>query len=230
MSPVVFVLRFGQLAGHEQPGGGFDVGPAAGHGLGVLLREAPQHPVGQVVVGAGLFAHPDADAGERVGPQPGNDALEAVVAPCRPGRPDAQLAGGLGDVVAQDDDVIGRDLEKGGQGGDGVPRKVHIGKGLEQADLAAVHFALAPQALELAFGDRNAPLAGQVVQSGKAGVVAGALVFGLGVAEAGDQPDVVRCHSISCSYGVCKNAGRAKRNGPYTVMPAHSLSLPAASC
>ena len=83
----------------------------------------PSTPVGQVVVGAGLFAHPDADAGEGVGPQPGDDALKAVVAACRPGRPDAQLAGGLGDVVAQDDDVIGRDLEKGGQGGRWNPPK-----------------------------------------------------------------------------------------------------------
>ena len=33
----------------------------------------------------------------------------------------------LGDIVAQNDDVVGRDLEKARRGGDGVARKVHTG-------------------------------------------------------------------------------------------------------
>ena len=100
-------------------------------------------------------------------------------------------------------------LKKDARGGDGVPRQIHIGEGLEQADLAAAHFPLAPQPLELGLGDRDLPLAGQVVQSGKPGVVAGALVFGLGIAQAGDQPDVVCCHKAFPF--VCRSFGQTKR-------------------
>ena len=116
------------------------------------------------------------------------------MAACRAGGPDAQLAGGLSDVVAQDDDVVGRNLEEAGQRGDGVARKVHVGQGLEQHDLVAVHLALAPQALEFGFADRDAPLARQMVQRGKTGIVAGAVVLGLRVAQTGDQPDVICIH------------------------------------
>ena len=82
-----------------------------GEGLGVVGRELAQHPVGQIVVRAGFCAHADADAGKVLAAEAGDDALEAVVAARRAGGPDAQFAGALGDVVAQDDDVVGRDLE-----------------------------------------------------------------------------------------------------------------------
>ena len=192
--PVVAALCQPKLAVHDEPGGRFQIGVAVGHGLDVVGRELAQHPVGQIVVGAGLGTHTDADAGKVLAAQPGDDALQAVVAACRAGGPDAQLAGGLGDVVAQDDDVVGRDLEEAGQRGDGVARKVHVGQGLEQHDLVAVHLALAPQALEFGFADRDAPFARQMVQRGKTGIVAGAVVLGLRVAQTGDQPDVICIH------------------------------------
>ena len=54
----------------------------------------------------------------------------------------------------------------------------------------------APQALELGLVDGDAPLACQVVQGGKTGVVACAVVFGLGVPQTSDQPDVVCIHDM----------------------------------
>ena len=88
-------------------------------------------------------------------------------------------------------------LKKACQRGDGVARKVHVGQGLEQHHLVAVHFALTPQALKFGLADRDAPLGGQSVQRGKARVVAGAVVFGFRVAEAGNEPDVVcSCHGV----------------------------------
>ena len=125
---------------------------------------------------------------------------------CRAGGPDAELAGGLGDVVAQDDDMVGRDLEETCQRGDGVARKVHVGQRLEQDDLVALHFALAPQALKFALVDRDAPLGGEGVQRGKARVVAGAVVFGFRIAEAGNEPDVVcSCHGVACLFTFSNN-------------------------
>ena len=51
--------------------------------------------------------------------------------------------------------------------------------------------------------DRNAPLVGQIVQRGKARVVAGAIVFCFGVAKARDQPDVVCIHSCCFAFSFC---------------------------
>ena len=115
---------------------------------------------------------------------------------CRAGGPDAQLAGGLGDIVAQDDDVVGGDLEKARQRGDGIAGEVHVGQGFQQHYLATVHLALAPQALKLGFADADAPFARQIVQRGKARVVAGAIVFCFRVAKARDEPDIVFIHDM----------------------------------
>ena len=104
--PVILALCQTELAVHDELCGGFKVGVAVGDGLGVLRRELAQNPCGKVVVRVGLCADADADAGEVLPAQPGNDALQTVVPACRAGGPDAQLAGGLSDIVAQDDDVF----------------------------------------------------------------------------------------------------------------------------
>ena len=100
---VILALCQPQLAVHDELGSSFQVRPAVRQSLGVLRGELAQHPGSQVVVRVGLGPYADADPGETVASQPGNDAFQAVVAPCRAGRPDPQLAGVLGDVVAQDD-------------------------------------------------------------------------------------------------------------------------------
>ena len=61
-SVVEFILRFAQLAGHQQAAGGFHVGVAAGHKLGVIGRELAQHPVSQIIIRARLGANANADA------------------------------------------------------------------------------------------------------------------------------------------------------------------------
>ena len=128
--------------------------------------------------------------------------LRPFVAARRAGGPDAQFAGVLGDVVAQDDDVVGRDLEEARQRADGVAREVHISQGLQEHDLVAVHLALPPQTLKLGLGDGDTPLAGQIVQRGKACVVTGAVVFRLRIAEAGNEPDVIGIHTVFCLFCV----------------------------
>ena len=123
-SPIILALCQPQLTVHDKLGRCLQVGVAVGHGLGILGRELAQHPVGKVIVRAGLGTHADADAGEVLPAQPGNDALQAVVSASRAGGADAQFAGVLGDVVAQDDDVVSRDLEEARQWADGVAREV----------------------------------------------------------------------------------------------------------
>ena len=93
--PVILALRQTQFTVHDKLCGGFKVGVAVGDGLGVLRRELAQHPCGKVVVRVGLCADADADAGEILPAQPGNDALQAVVPARRAGGTDAQLAGCL---------------------------------------------------------------------------------------------------------------------------------------
>ena len=74
-SPIILALRQTQLTVHDKLCGGFKVGVAVGHGLGVLRRELAQHPCGKVVVRVGLCTDADADAGKAVAAQPGDDAL-----------------------------------------------------------------------------------------------------------------------------------------------------------
>ena len=199
-SSIILALCQPQLAIHDELRCGLQIGIPVGHGLGIVGRELAQHPVGQIVVRAGLGSDAEADAGEVLAAEAGDDALQAVVAARRTGGPDAELAGVLGDIVAQDDDVVSGDFEEARQRGDGVARKIHVGQGLEQHDLVAVHIPLAPQALKFGFADRDAPLGGEGVQRGEPGVVAGAVVFGLRVAQPGDQPDVSCIHIVICLF------------------------------
>ena len=96
--------------------------------------------------------------------------------------------------------MVGGDLEEARQRSDGVAREIHIGQGLEEHDLMAVHLALPPQTLKLGLGDGDAPLAGQIVQRGKACVVTGAVVFRLRISEAGNEPDVIGIHMIYSAF------------------------------
>ena len=96
--------------------------------------------------------------------------------------------------------MVGGDLEEARQRGDGVAREIHIGQGLEEHDLMTVHLALPPQTLKLGLGDGDAPSVRQIVQRGKACVVAGAVVFWLRVAEAGNEPDVIGIHTVFCLF------------------------------
>ena len=84
-SPVILALCQTQLTVHDEFGRCLQVGVAVSHGFGILGRELAQHPVGKVIVRAGLGTHADADAGEVLPAQPGNDALQAVVPACRAG-------------------------------------------------------------------------------------------------------------------------------------------------
>ena len=103
--------------------------------------------------------------------------------------------------------MVGRDLEKARQRRDGIAGKVHVGQGLQQHHLVALYLALAPQALELGLVDGDAPLACQVVQGGKTGVVPGAVVFGLGVPQTSDQPDIVCVHVVCLTFSLKNRMG-----------------------
>ena len=114
--PVIFALCQTQLAVHDELCGGLKVGVAVCDGFGVLRRELAQYPCGKVVVRVGLCADADADAGEVLPTQPGDDALQTVVPAGRTGGADAQLAGRLRDIIAQHQHMVGRDLEKPAMG------------------------------------------------------------------------------------------------------------------
>ena len=50
-------------------------------GLFVLSNELAQHPVGHIVIGVGLLAHPHPQAGKLVGAQVLDDVFQPVVPP-----------------------------------------------------------------------------------------------------------------------------------------------------
>ena len=77
------------------------------------------------------------------------------------------FAGALGDVVAQDDDMVGGDLEEGGQRGDGVAGKVHVGEGLLQHHLVPLASPWPPQALKFCFGYGDAHVSASASRAAK---------------------------------------------------------------
>ena len=72
---VVFVLRFAQLAVHDQAADILQIGQAAFNGGFILALRLAQHPVGQIIVGVRLGAHAHADAREFLAAKAGNDAF-----------------------------------------------------------------------------------------------------------------------------------------------------------
>ena len=91
-------------------------------------------------------------------------------------------------VVKHDDDILRRDFEEGGQLQYRPPGQVHIGLWLQQKQLAAVVIRLVVQPLKFQFVHFHAQLLGENVQRPKAAVVAGALIFFSGIAQAHNEP------------------------------------------
>ena len=72
--------------------------------------EGGEDPVLHVVVGVGLFAYAEADAGEGVGAQLVDDAAKTPLAAVRALSADTHTAHVQGHVIGADDDALGRDL------------------------------------------------------------------------------------------------------------------------
>ena len=126
--------------------------------------------------------------GEFLGTHFLNDGLDAVVSAGGAVSPDAKTAGRKGDIVKQDDDPLGRDVEIGGKLQYRAAGQVHICLGLEQEELSAVIRGLSVKALEFQLVDLAAKVFSQQIQAAEAGIVAGPLVILAGVAQAYDQP------------------------------------------
>ena len=144
----------------------------------------------------------------------------------RAGGTNPQLAGGLGDVVAENDDVVGRNLEKSGQGRNGVPREIHIGQGLQKTDLVPVDLSLSPQTLKFCLGHRHPPLVRQVIQGGKAGVVTGSVVFGLGL----PRPAISQISFVIINLLLLYCVSFFRRQTEKAAQPVRSLALRCLEC
>ena len=103
---VELVLGVLQIAVHQQLAGVLNVRVAVGHGFCGPRGQLAQHPGGQIVLRVWLGPDADADAVEVLGVQAGNDAFQPIVPARRAVGPDAQMPWLLGDIVAQDDDVV----------------------------------------------------------------------------------------------------------------------------
>ena len=142
----------------------------------------------------GLGAHTQLHPGELLTAQLGNDAFDAVVAPGRAVGPDPESAGLQGNVVKQDDDPLGRHLEKGAELQNGPAGQVHIGQGLQQIQPVSVVVRLAVEPLKFGLVHPNPQLFRQQVQAAKAHIVPGFGVFGAGIAQTHNEPAVAVLH------------------------------------
>ena len=161
---------------------------SGGQSLFFAGGECRQHPIRQIVIGMGFGTHTDLHPGEVLASNTGNDGLDSVVSAGAAFSPDAEPAGLQGNIVKHDDDILGRNVEKGGKLLYGLTGKVHIGLGLEKEQFVVLVGNLVIQALEFTFVYPAAQLFCQNIKGAEASIVAGLCVFGSGIAETHDEP------------------------------------------
>ena len=156
--------------------------------LGLLGAESAQHPVRKIHLPARLGTDAQLDPWERIRAGQLDDALDAVVAARAPLAADAQLAGGEGDVVEHDDDMLDVQLVELHRRHDGLAAVVHVGLRLEEEAALPAEGAVRDVALELHAVDLDALGRGDRVDRHESGIVARVLILHPGVAEADDEP------------------------------------------
>ena len=166
-------------------GGPFDGGV---DGLFILPHEFPQHPVGHVVVGVGLLAHPHPQSGELVGAQVLNDIFQPVVPSCGALHPDTQPAHGQGGVVGHHQHVVGGDFVKIHRLAHRLSGEVHIGDGLHHQHLFPGNGQDIGQRLKSQPLDRLSLALRHLVGHHKAHIVPGIHILIPGIAQADQQP------------------------------------------
>ena len=144
--------------------------------------------IGQILLRMGLGTHADLYSGECLTAHFLNDGLDAVVTAGTAVSTDAQTTGCQGDIVKEDDDLLGRNVEVGGQLQNAAAGKIHISLGLQQKNLSAVPGGLTVQTLEFQFVNLTVQLVGKHIQRPETTVVAGFLIFLSGIAKTDDEP------------------------------------------
>ena len=168
-----------------------DQGETAFQSLFIFTAEHTQHPGRQIVLGIGLLSYAEADAGEFVASQPGDDILQSVLTAVGSALADPHPSRILAYVVHQDQDILRGNLVKGCRLGYGVARQIHKGLGLHQQHPMGADLCLAAEGLEFQTAHVRTQLGGQMVQRHKARVVAGFLVFLARIAK--PRNDMCRC-------------------------------------
>ena len=101
---------------------------------GLLFQrgEGGQHPVRQFKVGMGLGTYTDLHPGELLGADFLDDGLDAVMTAGRAVGPYTEPSGFQRNVIKQDNNPLGRDVEISGKLESGDAGAVHIGQGLQE--------------------------------------------------------------------------------------------------
>ena len=115
------------------------------------------------------------------------DGAHAVVGAGAAGGAHAQPARVQVHVVIDDDEILGLDLVPVHQLDDGLAREVHVGLRRGEHHTLPADGALPHQRLAAQLGDGDVQLGAQHAQHVKAHVVAGVLVFFIGIAKAHDD-------------------------------------------
>ena len=135
--------------------------------------EGGQHPVLHVIVGVGLLAHAEADAGELIRAQLVDDAPQSPLASVGAFSAHPHAAYVQAHVVRANDDMVGGDLVELGGGGHSLSRGVHVGLGTHDQHSRAGDGGLAYQSVELRAVGGTAVLLAKGVQKEEARVVTG---------------------------------------------------------
>ena len=134
-----------------------------------------------------LFADADLDARKFVRAAEIDDIFDTVLTAVGAFAADAELADVEVDVVAQDDDLLGRELVEAHRLSDRLTAEVHKGRRLHQEASVPRDGRFADGRLELDAVDPDAEVIGKIVQRDKARVMAGVLIPAPRIAQPDDQ-------------------------------------------
>src|SRR3546814_8446200 len=147
------------------------------------------------------------------------DAAQPVMAGMAAAALDPHLGGGKVDLVVEDDDLCGRELEEAERLADRAAGLVHEGHRLEQDNALPGDGSLGNVALEAGARSRKAMAADDLVRRHETDIVPVVPVFRPGVAEPYDQP-----HRRS----VCRERGQPSPPSPDSSSRAASASAASA--
>jgi len=136
----------------------------------------------------GFGTHADFHPGELLGTHFLNDGLDAVVTAGRAVGPDPEPSRLQGNVVKQNDDSLRGNVKISGKLQHAAPRKIHIGLGLQQKQLAALIIGLAVQTLIFQLIYFYIQFLCDFVQTAEACIVAGLFIFATGISQSHNQP------------------------------------------
>ena len=145
----------------------------------------------QILIGVGFSAYTDLHPWEILRTNLGDNGFDTVVSTGGAISTNTQTAGGQRDIVEQDDDPLGWNVEVRRKLQHRFSGQVHIGLGFQKKQLFAVIGGLAVKSLIFESVNLAAQLVSKQINGSETGIVPCFLVFPAGISQTDDEPAFV---------------------------------------